>query len=71
MPSFNVTISRSASETAMLKVKAKSQEDAEKKISDLLNKPHRIRLADLDTAKGVTVADVDFYSDDESSWEVY
>ena len=67
---FEVLVTRSASETATLKVKAKSQEAAEGMISGLLDQPHRVDLREIEKAKGVKVVDLDFYPDDESSWEV-
>jgi hypothetical protein len=70
MREYDVSISRSATETATLKVMATSEAAAEAKISNMLDHPIRTELSDLDKVEGVKVTGVSFNADDESSWEV-
>jgi hypothetical protein len=67
---FLVSISRSATETADLKVMATSQDAAEDKVFNALDTTRRVDLSDLDKIGGIKVGSTDFNADDESSWEV-
>lgn len=66
---FEVIITRSASQTVVLRVDAQSQEAAEDAIHSMLGQSHRVTLEEI-RESGYHVVEDDFYPDDESSWEV-
>lgn len=67
---YEVTVSRSAVETATLTVTATSQMAADAKIEAALNTTARVDLTDLAELGNVVVTRVGCEGDDESSWEI-
>jgi hypothetical protein len=70
MPTFNVTITRSAIEVVELAIEADSQDAAEEKLGRALDTTRSVTLEDLSVLQGAKVVASRFQADIESEWEI-